>query len=78
MAKYFKKVIFFSILGMLFAAISNANLGIISQFASQNGNTWVGPLSTALLFLGMGVGALKNSYIGRISYRTVLFLGASG
>ena len=78
MAKYLKRVIFFSILGMLFAAISNANLGIISQFASQNGNPWVGPLSVAILFLGLGLGALKNSYIGKINYRTILFFGACG
>ena len=75
---YLKRVIFISAVAMLFAAISNANLGIISQFASQNGNTWVGPLSIALVFLGSGTGALYNGYIGKWKYRTIIFFGAMG
>lgn len=76
--KYLRRVILLSILAMLYTAISNANLGIISQFASQNGNHWVGPLSIALLFLGSGTGALYNGYIGRWRYKTILFCGAMG
>lgn len=38
MNSYLRRVVLVSLLSMLYAAISNANLGIISQFASQNGN----------------------------------------
>ena len=75
---YLRRVVLISAVAMLFAAISNANLGIISQFASQNGNNWVGPLSIALVFLGSGIGALYNGYIGKWQYRTVIFFGAMG
>lgn len=78
MGSYLKRVILLSIVAMLFAAISNANLGIISQFASQNGNKWVGPLSIALIFLGSGAGALYNKYIGKYKYRVILVCGAMG
>jgi len=63
---------------MLFTAISNANLGIISQFASQNGNKWVGPLSVAFIFLGSGTGALYHGYIHKWSYKRIIFTGAIG
>ena len=78
MKSYLKRVILLSLVSMTYAAISNANLGIISQFASQNGNQWIGPLSIALVFLGSGVGALYNSYIGKWSYRFIIFIGAMG
>ena len=38
MKKYFMKVLYISILGMLFTAMSNANLGIVSQISAQNDN----------------------------------------
>lgn len=57
-----------SLLAMIFAAISNANLGIIGQFCLQNGNEWVGPLSVALIFLGSGTGALYNQYMGKYQF----------
>jgi MFS family permease len=63
---------------MLYAAISNANLGIISQFASQNGNEWIGPLSIALVFLGSGIGALYNAYINKWPYRYIILAGSMG
>jgi uncharacterized membrane protein YqaE (UPF0057 family) len=38
----------------------------------------VGPVSTALLFLGGTVGAFFNQYISRIPYPYLFFFGASG
>jgi hypothetical protein len=78
MKTYFRRVVVLSVLAMLYTAISNANLGIISQFASQNGNKWVGPTSIGLVFLGSGTGALYNEYIGKWRYRFILFFGAMG
>jgi hypothetical protein len=63
MKSHFKALIAISILCLLFTAITNANIGIISQFASQNDNEWIGSVSIALLFLGSGVGALYSKYI---------------
>lgn len=78
MASYLRRVILLSTVAMMFAAISNANLGIISQFASQNGNNWVGPLSIAVVFLGSGFGALYNKYIGKYKFRTIILCGSMG
>lgn len=78
MKRYLRRVVSMSILFMLFAAISNANIGIISQFASQNDNHWIGPLSIALLFLGSGIGAMYNKYINKYPFNKIIFTGAIG
>lgn len=78
MKRYFNRLIAISVLNMLFAAISNANIGIISQFASQHDNHWIGPLSIALIFLGSGIGALYNKYLQKYPYNRVIFAGATG
>jgi len=72
------RVIFLSIISMLFTAISNADLGIISQFASQNGNSWIGSLSIAMIFLGSGIGSCYNGYINKWQYKYIIFAGALG
>ena len=72
------RVIYVSILGMLFTAMSNANLGIVSQISAQNDNEWVGPLSVGLLFMGSGLGALYNKYIGLYKYRYLFIIGTIG
>jgi hypothetical protein len=71
-------VVYISTISMLYQAISNTELGIISQFTHQNGNTWAGPLCTSLLFLGSGFGSLYNKYLDKFSFRKVLFLGSFG
>ncbi len=63
---------------LLFQGIVNTELGIVSQFTSQKGQRWVGPLSTALLFLGSGLGALYNKYIEKMQYRLSFFFGSLG
>jgi MFS family permease len=78
MATYFKRVLFISLATMLFEAISNSDLGIITQLASQNGNEWVGPVSISMIFLGSGLGSLYNKYIGRYPYKYVMFGGTMG
>lgn len=78
MKSYLKRVIFISVVGMLFSAIYNTNLGIIGQFSSQNGNKWVGPLSTSIVFLASGIGALENRYLNKLKYRYVILIGAFG
>lgn len=78
MNSYLRRVVLLSLVSMLYAAISNANLGIISQFASQNGNEWIGPLSIALIFLGSGTGALYNKYLDKWPYRLIIFGGSMG
>lgn len=78
MGTYLKRVVFISIISMLFEAISNSDIGIISQLASQHGNKWVGPVSISLIFLGSGLGAIYNRYINRWPYKYVIFSGAMG
>jgi hypothetical protein len=75
---YLRRLITISFLAMMFAATSNANLGIIGQFCLQNGNKWVGTLSVGFIFLGSGIGALYNNYIGKYRFRWILFGGAMG
>lgn len=72
------KVVYISIISMLFQAISNTELGILSQFTSQNGNQWAGPLSISMIFLGSGIGSLYNRYINQYRYRYILFIGSLG
>lgn len=78
MKNHFKWVVYSSFIVMFFTAINNANLGIMSQLASQNGNIWAGPVSIALIFLGSGVGALYNKYIYKYQFRFIIFVGAIG
>ena len=59
------KVILFSVTVMLYAAITNTDTSIISQFTHQNGNDWAGPLLTGLFFLGSGLCSTRNWYIGK-------------
>jgi len=78
MKSHIKRVVAISFLCLAFTAITNANIGIISQFASQNNNSWIGPLSIALIFLGSGVGSLYNRYIHKYRFKAVIFVGALG
>lgn len=78
MPSHLSKLLAISLACLLFTAISNANIGIISQFASQHGNEWIGPTSIALIFLGSGIGALYNNYIRKHPYNRVMFAGAIG
>jgi hypothetical protein len=50
----------------------------MSQFSHQNGNDWAGPVSTGLLFLGSGLGALYTKYIDKWKYRWIFMLGSFG
>ena len=63
---------------MVYQGISNSDIGVLSQFTHQKGNNWAGPLSTALLFIGCGVGSLYNKYIGRYPYRYCFLVGSFG
>lgn len=67
-----------SIVILFFQGISNTQLVIVGQFTNQNGQNWVGPLSTALLFFGSGLGCLYNKYIDKIPYRFTFFIGSLG
>ena len=78
MKKHFRRLVAISIVGMCFNAILNANVGILSQFSAQNDNEWIGPLSIALNFLGSGLGALYNGYIGKYPYSRIIFVGGMG
>ena len=78
MHHHLARLLCISVACLVFTAVSNANLGIISQFASQHGNDWIGPISIALIFLGSGLGALYNGYIGRYPFSRVMFTGAVG
>lgn len=71
---HLKSAIYVSSVFLLFQAIVNTEIGILSQFTHQHGNSWVGPLANALLFLGSGLFAPINFYIGRYAYNKILFL----
>ena len=75
---YLTTVVLVSIVIMVFQGIANSDLGVISQLTHQKGNDWAGPLSTALLFLGSGLGSLYNKYVGTRPYKLCLFVGALG
>lgn len=53
-------------------------MAIVSQFAYQNGQGWVGPLSNALLFLGSGFATHYNNYIDKLPYKYSFFIGSLG
>ena len=76
--KYFKAVIYVSIFSFLCQGIANTDLSIISQLTHQHGNNWAGPLTTALLFIGSGLGSLNNKYIGKWKYKYLLVCGNFG
>lgn len=76
--KYLQAVIYVSVVILIYQGIANTNLGIISQFTHQKGNNWAGPLSTALLFMGSGVGSLYVKYIGKYLFKFCFFLGSFG
>lgn len=63
---------------MIYQGVANSDLGVISQFTHQKNNNWAGPLSTALLFTGSGIGSLYNKYIGKYPYRLCFFFGSFG
>ena len=63
---------------LIFTAVNNANLGIINQLAQQNDNHWIGPLSIGLIFLGSGLAAIYNKYIGKYPYNRIIFVGGLG
>jgi predicted MFS family arabinose efflux permease len=71
-------VVYVSLVILVYQGIANSNLGIISQFTHQNGNNWAGPLSTALLFLGSGLGCSYNKYIGKYPFKYCFFVGSLG
>ena len=76
--KHLQRLLAISFVGLWFNGILNANVGILRQFAAQNNNDWIGPLSIALNFLGSGLGALYHSYIGKYPYNNIIFLGSLG
>lgn len=63
--KYRTQMIIFATTIMLYAAITNTDTSIISQFTHQNGSDWAGPLLTGLFFLGSGICSTRNWYIGK-------------
>ena len=71
-------VIVVSVIIMVYQGIANSDVGVLSQLTHQKGNDWAGPLSTALLFIGSGVGSLYNKYIGKYSFKTLFFIGSFG
>ena len=76
--KYFKAVLYVSFFSFLCQGISNSNLSIISQLTHQYGNNWAGPLTTSLLFIGLGLGSLNNKYVGKWKYKYLLVGGSFG
>ena len=76
--KYLKTVIKVSIVIMIYQGIANSDVGVLSELTHQKGNDWAGPLSTALLFIGSGLGSLYNKYIGKYPYRYCLMAGSFG
>ena len=76
--RYLRSIIYLSVIVLLYQGIANTDLSIISQFTHQNGNDWAGPFSTALLFIGSGIGSLFNQYIGKYPYKYLLFVGSFG
>ena len=75
---YMTTVILVSIVIMVYQGIANSDLGVISQLTHQKGNDWAGPLSTALLFMGSGLGSLYHKYIGKFSFKQCFFVGSFG
>jgi hypothetical protein len=63
---------------MLYQSVANSVSGIIAQITDQNEIWWAGPVTTLILFLFSGIGALYNCYIGRMKYRYAMTIGASG
>lgn len=78
MGRYIKRVLFVALVCLVFVGVNNANLGIVSQLASQNDNEWIGPLSIALIFLGSGTGALYHEYMHKYTYNKIIFIGSLG
>ena len=78
MAKYLIRVIVVALVCMVFTAVNNCNIGIISQLAAQNDNNWIGPLSMGLIFLGSGLGSFYNKYIQKYPFNRIIFIGALG
>ena len=72
------RVILVSINIMLYQAIANTDLAVVSELSLQKGSQWAGPLLTCLLFLGSGLGSLYNDYIGRYPFRYCIFFGSFG
>ena len=73
---HLKHILYLSFVFLFFQAIDNTEVGILSQFTYQNGSSWVGPYANALLFLGSGVVAPINFYIGKYKYKYVLFFSS--
>lgn len=73
---HLKSAIFLSTVFLFFQAIVNTEVGILSQFTHQNGNSWVGPFANGLLFLGSGLFAPINFYINKYAYNKILFFSA--
>ena len=78
MTKYFKNLIYVSVLIFFYQGISNAVFGITGQFAHQVDKDWLGPLLFSMLFLGCGLGSLYNRYIGKFQYKLTFFVGGFG
>lgn len=71
-------MIFVSVAILVYQGIANSYLGILSQVTHQNGNNWAGPVSTALLFIGSGLGSTYNKYIGKYPFKFCFFIGSFG
>ena len=71
---HFKHMLYISIVFMLYQAVGNTAVGILSEFTHQNGNDWVGPFAGSIVFIGCGIAAVKTSYINRYSIKTILFV----
>ena len=73
-----KTVFGLCVLVMVYQGISNTDMSIVSQLTHQHGNNWAGPVSTGLLYVGLGLGSLHNGYIGRHQFKHIIFVGSFG
>lgn len=74
----FKKVLYVSLMQMLYQSIANSIMGIMSQLTEQNNIWWAGPTTTMIIFIFSGVGSFYNKYIGKYKYRYTFLVGSFG
>jgi hypothetical protein len=53
-------------------------MGILSQITHQNNRDWAGPVSTMLLFICSGIGALYNKYVKVFRFGTIMYFASLG
>ena len=75
---YIKAMVGLCILVMVYQGISNTDMSIVSQLTHQHGNNWAGPVSTGLLYVGLGLTSLYNGYIGKYKFKYIFFVGSFG